>query len=171
MEFVITKFSHYLPFKNDDNKIEGIRREYIGVEGFFLGSVETPNRTTRDLISNIKVNVANTMNKFNFYIGSEDEFKSLRVDENSQYINTVINLKATEKTQSIDGAVYLSRQSFDELKALISIIPNSNSYFRFETIVYGDKVKNLLPIEIELHSQTCGVEMTFPIQQPSTKPN
>jgi hypothetical protein len=165
MEFVITKFNYYLPFVNDAGEIEGLKREHISVEGAFISSIESPNQATRDLLGKIKVDRKNTKSIFYFYVGSKEEYKKLRVDEDSKYINTAINLRATDSNQNIKGEVYLSRSAFNELKALTSIVPNSNSYFRFETIVYGDRVKSEMPIEVELHSHTCGIEMSFPIQQ------
>lgn len=165
MEFVITKYSYYLPFKNNDEELEGIRREHLKLNGTFLGAMESPNQSTRELIEKINVNYENSTNEFYIYVASNEELKNLRFDENSKNINTTINLKATEKSLRIIGSIYLSRVSFDELKSLISVVPNSNSYFKFETIVYGDKIKNNLPIEIDFHSHTSGVEISFPIQQ------
>lgn len=165
MEFIVTNYSYYLPFKNKDGKLEGITREHIRMKGDFLGLFEARSQSTRDLLRNINVGYENTTSDFHFYIATDAELKRLSENEESSEINTKISFKATKESLKISGHTYMSHASFEQIKSLISIIPNSNAYFRFETIVYDDKVINDLPLEIELYSSTCGMEMSFPIQQ------
>lgn len=166
MEFVITKYGYYLPFKTNDGKYQGGRREHITLNGVFLGSMESPNSSTRELIENIKVDFKNTTSTFDIYVATEEDFLRLNAFKESNEINTTINLKATENSLVIFGAIYLSRISFEEIKALIDVAPNSNSYFSFETIVYGDRVTSRMPLIIDFHSETSGVKINFSIQQP-----
>ncbi len=166
MEFVITKYGYYLPFKTNDGKNQGIVREHIKLDGVFLGSIGTPNQSTRELIEGIKVGFKGTTSTFNIYVATDEELARLNAYEESNEINTTINLKATENSLVIFGAIYLSRLSFEEMKELMAVAPNSNSYFSFETIVYGDKVTSKLPLIIDFHSDTSGVKINFPIQQP-----
>lgn len=161
MEFFTTKYSYYLPFKSVEGQLEGFTREHIKLNGSFLGKMESPNEATRELLDKINISLENTSNEFMLYVGGEEDFKGLRVDENSKFINTKINFKATEKSLKINGEIYLSRTSFDEVKMLFKLGQSSNAYFKFQTIVYGDKVKNNLPLEIDFHSHTSGIEMIF----------
>jgi len=166
MEFVITKYGYYLPFKRDDHSNQGIVREHIKLDGIFLTSIESPNQSTRELIEGIKVGVKSTTSTFDIYVATDEELARLNAYEESNEINTTINLKATENSLVIFGAIYLSRLSFEEMKGLMAVAPNSNSYFSFETIVYGDRVTSKLPLIIDFHSDTSGVKINFPIQQP-----
>jgi hypothetical protein len=168
MEFVITKYGYYLPFKKDDGTNQGIVREHIKLDGVFLGSIETPNQSTRELIRGIKVGFESTTSTFNISVATDDELARLNAFEESNEINTTINLKATENSLVIFGAIYLSRISFEEMKGLMTVAPNSNSYFSFETIVYGDRVTSKLPLIIDLHSDTSGININFSIQQPKS---
>lgn len=165
MEFVITKYGYYLPFKKNDGTNQGIVREHIKLDGIFLDSIETPNQSTRELIQGIKTGFKNTTSTFNIYVATDEDLTKLSTLEESNEINTTMNLKATENSFVIFGAVYLSRISFEEMKALIAVVPNSNSYFSFETIVHGDRVTSTLPLVIDLHSDTSGIKIDFSIQQ------
>jgi hypothetical protein len=167
MEFLTTKYSYYLPFKSNTGAIEGLKREHISFEGTFLDGIHSPNQITREFLREIKVDYKNTKNLFNFYIGNSSEFESLGFNENSKEINTKITLKVNANSQSIEGCVYLSSSSFNDLKSLLLTSSISDSYLKFETIVYGDKIKNKTPIEIEFHSHTCGIELINSVTQKS----
>jgi hypothetical protein len=165
MEFVITKYGYYLPFKTDENNNQGITREYIKLNGSFLSNIESPNDSTRSLIKDIKVNFENITSDFLVFVASDEELKRLKNFEGSSLINTTLNLKATSTNLVIRGLIYLSQSSFDEMKSLIGVVPNSNAYFRFETIIHGDTVVSSKPLEIDLYGNASGVEVSFPIQQ------
>jgi hypothetical protein len=164
VEFIITDYYYYLPFKDSNDCIVGLTREHIVLKGSFIGLYESPNNVTRELLKSIKVNHQNTSEEFNIFIATEDELKNLNHSDELGKANTKMNLKVFEDRLTLRGSIYLSEKSFNQVKNLISVLPNSNSYFNFETIVLGDKVKNELPLEVDFQSTTSGLEMKFTVQ-------
>lgn len=165
MEFIVTDYYYFLPFKDSNDCNVGITREHIILKGSFIGLYESPNNSTRELLRSIKVNYENVSEEFNIFIATADELKELNHGEGFSKANTKINLKVTEDRLTLRGSIYLSDKSFNQVKNLISVIPNSNSYFNFETIVLGDNVKNKLPLEVDFQSMTSGLEMKFTVQK------
>ena len=164
MEFIVTDYSYYLPFKDSTNNHYGITREHIKLKGSFIGMYESPNDQTRDLLREMKINSKNSSEEFNVYIATDEEINNLKQTEVSIKANTRMALRIIEDSLTLRGSIYLGEKSFNEVKSLISVIPNSNSYFNFETIVLGDKVKNKLPLEIDFLSNTSGIQMSFTVQ-------
>ncbi len=164
MEFIVTNYSYYLPFKDDKGRSDGVIREHIKLQGSFIGLYESPNDSTRESLKSISVDSSNSSEEFNIFIASDDELRSLRQGDELSRANTKMSLKVIEDRLTLRGAIYLSHESFNEVKHLISVIPNSNSYFKFETIVLGDKVKNKLPLEVDFQSNTSGLQMSFTVQ-------
>ena len=164
MEFIVTDYYYYLPFKDSNDCNVGITREHIKLKGSFIGMYESPNDSTRELLKLIKVNHQNTSEEFNIYIATDNELTDLNHGEEFNEANTKMNLKVIEDKLTLRGSIYLSDKSFNQIKNLISVIPNSNSYFNFETIVLGDKVRNKLPLEVDFQSVTSGLEMKFTVQ-------
>lgn len=164
MEFIVTDYSYYLPFKNSNGRNTGLIREHIKLKGSFIGSYESPNDSTRELLKSIQVKHQNSSEEFNIYIATDDELKEFSHSGELTLANTKMNLKVTEDRLTLRGSIYLSNESFNQVKNLISVIPNSNSYFNFETVVLGDKVKSKLPLEVDFQSITSGLEMKFTVQ-------
>jgi hypothetical protein len=164
VEFIVTDYYYYLPFKDSNDCNVGITREHIKLKGSFIGMYESPNDSTRELLKSIKVNHQNTSEEFNIYIATDNELTDLNHGEEFNEANTKMNLKVIEDKLTLRGSIYLSDKSFNQIKNLISVIPNSNSYFNFETIVLGDKVRNKLPLEVDFQSVTSGLEMKFTVQ-------
>lgn len=164
MEFIVTDYYYYLPFKNSNDRNVGITREHITLKGSFIGMYESPNNSTRELLKSIKVSHQNTSEEFNIYIATDNDLADLNHSEELSKANTKMNLKVTEDKLTLRGSIYLSNKSFNEVKNLISVIPNSNSYFNFETIVLGDKVRSQSPLEVDFLSITSGLEMKFTVQ-------
>jgi hypothetical protein len=164
VEFIVTDYYYYLPFKDSNDCNVGITREHIKLKGSFIGMYESPNDSTRELLKLIKVNHQNTSEEFNIYIATDNELTDLNHGEEFNEANTKMNLKVIEDKLTLRGSIYLSDKSFNQIKNLISVIPNSNSYFNFETIVLGDKVRNKLPLEVDFQSVTSGLEMKFTVQ-------
>ncbi len=169
MEFIVTNYSYYLPFKDGGGRVNGIIREHIKLQGSFIGLYESPNDSTRELLKSINVDRKNSSEEFSIFIASDDELKNLGQGDESSRANTKMSLKVIENRLSLKGSIYLSHESFNEVKHLISVIPNSNSCFNFETIVLGDKVRSNLPLEVEFQSNTSGLQMSFTVQNIQNK--
>jgi hypothetical protein len=68
VEFIITDYYYYLPFKDSNDCNVGLTRERITLKGSFIGMYESPNDSTRELLKSIKVNHQNTSEEFNILL-------------------------------------------------------------------------------------------------------
>jgi hypothetical protein len=171
MEFVITKFNYSSKFLTDEEFSAGEDKDLITLDGAFL-SYDSQKSETRDAISKVggasgapdiyqRIHIRHDLNG-----AIEKEILNATTEYHGAYKpNMRVEYQRSEKKLEVIGSLYLSKASFNKVKELIKVMPNSNSYSSLEFIVLNDEIKNRLPLQVTFWGECMGIDMRMPIQQ------
>jgi hypothetical protein len=173
MQFIISKFNYEYKFVDEDNKATCFKAsdvESISLDGFFT-DLDSPNEQTRELLHkrNLNSSLANATQKIFIRVNNQqvrDDFAKEHSLHPSYPVNTLIELDKTETSTKIICQLYVSPQSFSNLKNLINVIPNSNSYSHLDFTVVKEDVLQTLPLSILFYASCDGIKLSLPVQQP-----